>query len=149
MYYEYNVLPISYFKFETAGTYYTRYESKSTNKIANELMNFAGNTKTGPAHEQTVAEYLKEVQPHIDYLMTASENEQKIALRFWMSTEGSVTVHSMNGLAYPRLELACAHPDLAKQLQHLARLLHINFTMTRSKSKWSRIQGLCTSALGS
>lgn len=143
MYYEYNELPTSYF----ASCFDTEYTRTSTKELVDEVMKVAGNSKTSPANGQTVEDYLKEPQPHLDYLMNASESEQQIALRIWASTEGSPYVYRSTGNVYPRLKIACAHPDLAKQLQKIAERFSINFSVNHSKEYWSGVAGLSTSGI--
>jgi transcriptional regulator with XRE-family HTH domain len=145
MYYEYNELPSIYF----TSCLRTEYYRKSTIEIANAVMNLAGNVKTSPAHGQTAEEYLKEPQPHLNYLRTASVTEQQIALRIWASTEGSISVCRKNGCVYPELKIGCSHPDLARQLQQIARRFNINFSIKRSKGYWAGLQALSTLALSS
>jgi len=147
MYYEYSLLPTSYLICYSSGDHCTIYYKKSVKEIVNEIKNFAGNTKTSPRSGQTAEEYLMEPQPHLNYLMNSPEIEQQIALRIWSSTEGSISMHRKDGRFYPQLTIACAHPDLATQLQQIARQLDINFIKSYSKNNWSGIQGLSTSAL--
>lgn len=148
MYYEYHVLPSSYYTYDS-GVYCTKYARRSINEISGELINLAGNIKTSPAHKQTVADYLKEPQPHLNCLMNVSGTEQLIALRMWATTEGSISITKNNRHAYPRLKIACAHPELTKGLQQIARRFNINFAITRSKSTWSGIHALSVNTLSS
>ncbi len=141
IYYEYKELPSTYF----GRCYFTEYCSDTIN--IEDVTNLAGNTKTSPAHRQTVKDYLKETQPHLDYLFTAPKAEQKIAIRIWASTEGCITVYKKNERANPRLVIACSHPDLAKQLQKILRRFNMNFNIRHSKRHWSGIDGLSTSSL--
>lgn len=143
MYFEYKELPSTFF----AGCYLTQYHRKSTKKIVYDVMNLAGNTKTAPSHEQKVEDYIKEQQPHLDYLKKASRTEQNIALRIWASTEGCVSIFRTRNNVYPGLYISCAHPNLAKQLQQIARRFNIHFCISRSKRNWSGIQMLSARAL--
>ena len=143
MYFEYNELPSTYF----ARCYHTEYFRKPV--IRDEIMNLAGNTKTSPASGQTIEEYLKNTQPHLNYLINASRTEQQIALRIWTSTEGSISVHKSREHISPYLVVACAHPDLARQLKQIARRFKINFSIRRPKDYWSGIDGLSTKAISS
>lgn len=146
IYYEYKKLPTSYFiRRNYANCYDTEY--LLTAKNFNELMELAGNTKTSPAVGQTVEEYLKEPQPHLDYLKTLA-TEQKIALRIWASTEGFVSMsRKRNGSPiYPVLGIACAHPGLIIQLKEIARRFNIEFTVLRAKRHWSGISSLYSSS---
>jgi len=150
MYYEYGLLPTTYFSRFKIGSrkYITSYSKESLKEIVAELMNIAGNTKTKPANGQTVNEYLREPQPHMNYLINVLRNEQQIALRAWMSTEGSVSfVQYKNGYFSPRLSIACAHPILAKQLQHIAKQNGIHFYILHDKRTWSGIGYLDTQSL--
>ncbi|WP_287583652.1 hypothetical protein [Candidatus Borrarchaeum sp.] len=91
-----------------------------------------------------------EPQPHLDYLIKATEAEQKIAFRIWASTEGCIYAwNSSQKNVYPALEIACAHPKLLKQLHQIAVLCNINMIERRSKCKWSGKEGLCTYSLKS
>ncbi len=148
MHYECNKLPSSYF-ISGSRIPYTSYSDNSLKKIRDDIMNLAGNTKTSPANGQTPEEYLKEPQPHLEYLRTASVTELQIALRIWASTEGSISIYRKDGYIYPDLRFGCSHPDLVKQLQQKARQFNIDFNISRSKRYWSGIQGLSTSALSS
>ena len=111
-------------------------------------MNIAGNTKTSPAHGQTVEEYLQEPQPHLNYLVKAPKTVQKIALRIWASTEGCMLLtHIQNKHVYPCLSIGCSHPVLAEQLQQIGQQLSINFTIQRVKKGWSGIASLRSSSI--
>jgi transcriptional regulator with XRE-family HTH domain len=138
MYFEYDKMPTSYF----IGDYRTEYRNKSIKKIRNSIMSLAGNTKTSPAKGQTAEEYLQETQPHLHYLINAPKTEQKIAIRIWASTEGSIMLSRSAGHVYPRLVIACAHPDLAIQLQQIAKCLNMKFSAIRSNKNWSGIGGI-------
>ena len=148
MYYEYNELPSSSFLYNIADNIYsTIYCKKAAKAIINEIMKLAGNSKPSPARGQTVEEYLKEQQPHFNYLLDATETEQQIALRIWMSTEGCVSIGKSKGDLYPILELACAHPILTTQLMQIAKRHNLNFTLKRSKKQWSGLSGLFNASL--
>ena len=152
LYYEYNILPTSYYAPTSTKVHYTAYTQKKVSEIAYELINLSGNTKTSPAPRQTIDEYLMEPQPHLNYLNNATLQEQKIAFRIWMSTEGSISVikHKKRGsgrrlrIGYvrPRIVLSCAHPVLVKQLKYIAKQLHIPLYISRSKKCWSGISAL-------
>ncbi len=143
MHYEYIELPSAYFIAKPSKRcYYTAYVQNKAKEIIDEIMKLAGNTKTSPKIGQTVEDYLKEPQPHLDYLINASETEQKIALRIWASTEGYISINRSKGWIYPMLGISCAHPDLATQLQQIARRFNINFTKKRAKKSWSGVKVL-------
>ena len=146
IYYQYNELPTSYCKIES-GKYVTTYIKKSINDIANELMNLAGNTKTTPAPRQSVEEYLKEPQPHLNYLINAPKDEQKIALRIWASTEGHISIYRSKRWIYPILTITCTHPVIIKQLKQLAKNHGIHFTLSYVKKTWSGIGWLSNQSL--
>ena len=110
-------------------------------------MNIAGNTKTKHAAGQTVTEYLKEPQPHLEYLINAPETEQKIALRIWASTEGSIGISKRYKWLYPDLRIGCAHPILAKQLQYIAQQHGIHFVIRKNKRTWSGIGRISNTTL--
>lgn len=138
IYYEYNELPSWYLgDGSSEDVYTTGYTRKSTNKIVDEVMNLAGNTKTSPAVGQMTEEYLKEPQPHLKYLINALNTEKKIALRLWASAEGSICLSTTNGLIYPSLVISCSHPELNKGLIEVARQFNINFYKVPSEKKWS------------
>jgi transcriptional regulator with XRE-family HTH domain len=150
MHYEYNELPTAYFVNKSgSSSCYTTFNQNSVTKILNEIMKLAGNTKTSPAIGQTVEDYLKEPQPHLDYLINASETELKIALRIWASTEGYISINRSKGLIYPMLGIACAHPDLATAPQQIAKQFNIKFTKKRSKNTWSGIKVLVALTISS
>jgi len=150
MHYEYNELPSAYFIAKPhKRCYYTAYNQNKAKEIIDEIMKLAGNTKTSPKIGQTVKDYLKEPQPYLDYLINASEMEQKIALRIWASTEGFISINRSKGLIYPTLGIACTHPDLATQLQQIAQQFNMNFTKKNSKKSWSGIKALHAFAISS
>ena len=146
MYYEYNELPSSYLMHTAAGDCYTEYGKKSVKKIVDELLRLAGNTKTSPANGQSIDEYLKEAQPHLDYLLNAPLMEQQIALRIWASTEGFISMYRKRAYIHLFLGIGCSHPILVKQLKKIGRQFHIRFAIGRSKSDWSGINALQSSA---
>lgn len=149
MYYEYDLLPTSYCLYNAETKMYrTSYTQKIVKTIVNDITKHSGNTKTSPASRQTIDEYLKEPQPHLDYLISAPETEKKIAFRIWMSTEGSMTFYKTreynkrgikNEYLCPSLMLACTHPVLSKQLQQIAKQFNIILTLISSKTNWSGI----------
>lgn len=141
MYYEYRKLPTSYF----TNSFYTLYH-QSTTEIKDEILKIAGNTKTSPAKGQTVEEYLNEPQPHLNYLLKAPKNSQMLALRIWASAEGCISISRENAGIYPVIFVSCAHPTLNSQLQQIAKGLNINLRLSKSKLKWSGIQGLRTNS---
>jgi transcriptional regulator with XRE-family HTH domain len=148
MFYEYDEFPTSYFKcWEKRRTdcYATEYVEKQ--ELLNEIKKLAGNAKTKPATGQTINDFLSEPQPHLNYLAKATDTERRIAIRIWASTEGSISLCRIYGYFYPVLGISCAHPDLVKQLQQIARRFHINFTIRRIGSYWSGIQGLYSSTI--
>jgi len=148
MYYEYKLLPTSYFTSNSRSTtYYTLYNQNEIRKIIPEIMELSGNSKTSPAVGQSVEEYLQEPQPHLDYLNEAIETVQKIALRIWASTEGCIGIHKTKDLIYPKLAISCAHPVLASQLKLIAKKYGINFYKRRRKTQWSGIKDLINSSL--
>jgi hypothetical protein len=131
-----------------SGCYVTIFKSDLIKYVITEVMSIAGNTKTAPANGQTVNKYLKEPQPHINYLLNALKIEQQTALRIWASTEGSIHIYkASNGRFYPRLVIACAHPDLAMQLQQIAQRFDIYFTLHYDKRNWSGMKELRTSGM--
>ncbi|MHA2062117.1 MAG: helix-turn-helix transcriptional regulator [Candidatus Sifarchaeia archaeon] len=146
MYLQYNEMPSSYFM-NWSDEYCTAYDKRSIHKIVTELLNLAGNTKTSPAHEQTVEEYLYEPQPNLSYLFNATKTEQKIALRIWASAEGSISIVKHAGWIYPALSIACAHPNIAKQLQDIAKFNGIHFNVKQDQNTWSGIGSLVNRTL--
>jgi transcriptional regulator with XRE-family HTH domain len=157
VYYEYDLLPTSYCLYNAdTKMYRTSYTQKIVKTIVNDITKLAGNTKTSPASRQTIDGYLKEPQPHLNYLINAPETEKKIAFRIWMSTEGCVTINKRreetkrgikNDYLNPLMMLACAHPILAKQLQLIAKQFNIILTLKRSKTTWSGISKLINGSL--
>jgi len=160
MYYEYNEWPSSYFYKSTPDACnQTTYVKNSVKEIADEILTLARSTKTSPSIGQTVEEYLKEPQPNLNYLINASDTEQKIAFRIWMSTEGYVTITKHKYIARgcssrlkeeyvsPFLAIACAHPVLAKQLQQISRSLNIPLYIRHLKKKWFGIDVLTNSTI--
>jgi len=148
MYYEYDKFPTSYFKCwdkRQSGCYATEYIEKP--ELVKDVIKLAGNAKTKPAVGQTINDYLSEPQPHLNYLTNATETEQRIAIRIWASAEGRISICRIYGFFYPVLGISCAHPDLAIQLQQIARHFDINFTKRRIESYWSGIQGLYSSTI--
>jgi len=148
MYFEYGIMPSSYFWYNLKDNmYFTEYTRKAAIRTIDEIMKLAGNCKTSPARNQTVEEYLKEPHPHLNYLINAPVDEQKIALRIWASAEGCIALSRRNSYIYPELQIACTHPRLITQLKKLAKNHGIQFTKMHSKRYWSRIQGLKNSSI--
>ena len=142
MFYEYGILPSSYFVLGTNGrNYITRYNRKSVVPIVSEILNMAGNVKTKSAVGQSVDKYLRESQPHLRYLFNALQEERQIAVRFWASAEGCISV-VRKGCVYPILEIACSHPDLCAQLKRITESCGINFNVYKKEKTWSGIGGL-------
>ncbi|MFX1519078.1 MAG: hypothetical protein ACFFCD_04080 [Promethearchaeota archaeon] len=148
MYYTYTELPSTYLQqYPSSSVLLTRYQKKAIKEIRTELMKLAGNTKTSPANGQTVEDYLKEPQPHLNYLINAPKIEQQIALRIFMSTEGSAGIIKCRGHIYPTLTLGCAHPVLADQLSQITKQLNIPLYSIHESRSWSGISNLTTTNL--
>ena len=145
IYYEYKKLPSSYFM-PAATVYRTRYTISNSINIIDDVLKLAGNAKTSPAPRQTVENYLKESQPHLNYLINASATEQKIALRIWASAEGYIGVKRNKTYIYPVLEISCTHPVLVTQLQQIATKYGIVFNIKRLKN-WSGFVGLSSESI--
>jgi transcriptional regulator with XRE-family HTH domain len=139
MYYEYNQFPTSYF----TRNFYTAYY-QSAREIGDAIIKIAGNTKTSPANRQTAEDYLKEPQPHLNYLINASKTVKVMALRIWASAEGSISIRREKLGISPVFIISCTHPALTSQLQQIAKQLNINLKLSKSKKKWSGIRGLET-----
>ena len=138
MYFSYNILPSTYMKqSDSMNVPRTVYGNKKSKKAATDIMSMCGNTKTIPAKGQTREQYLKEPQAHINYLMDATETEQKIALRIWASAEGNVGVERDKSYIYPSLRITCTNPTVINQLKELARQFNIYFRIDKSKDTWS------------
>ena len=150
IYYEFNELPSWYLgDGSSEDCYTTGYTRQSTNKIVGEVINLAGNTKTSPAPGQMTEEYLKEPQPHLEYLINAPNTEKKIAFRLWASVEGSICLSTTAGLIYPLLAISCSHPELNTGLQEIAQQFNINFHKVSSKKSWSGDASLHANAIRS
>jgi transcriptional regulator with XRE-family HTH domain len=139
----YSVFPITYF----LGTSSVPHTIYSRTISINEINNLAGNTKTNPTNGQSVEEYKTEPQPKLNYLLDSGRTEKKIALRLWITTEGSISIHRFKKLIYPELELSCTHPDLIFPLKRIAKQFNINFTIVRSKRTWSGFAGLLSNSI--
>lgn len=148
MYFTYGILPTSYFVLNSdRNEYYTEYCQKSTVKIIDELYSLCGNTKTSPARDQGVSEYLKEPQPNLEYIINASETETQNVLRIWISAEGSITISQYKSNIRPVLYLGCAHPILNERLKQIANKFEMRFIRSRSKDTWSGIKGLYSTSI--
>lgn len=146
MYFQYGFLPTSYFRYNK-DSYVTEYTQKSekAEKIKNELLTICGNTKTSPNYRQTIEDYLKEPQPHLKYLR--NNTEAQIALRIWASAEGCISIHRNKTFVYPILNISCAHPILIDQLKKISKKFQMNFSIQRSKTKWSGFTGLSSMSI--
>lgn len=146
MYFQYGLLPSSYYRYNK-NSYVTDYTQKSekAEKIQNELLTICGNTKTKSDYRQTVEEYLKEPQPHLNYLRKSTEAQ--IALRIWASAEGCISIHRHKTFVYPVLNISCAHPILVNQLKKISKKFQMHFNILRSKTKWSGFTGLGSTSI--
>ena len=118
-YYGLNKLPSSY-KLPYKSIFVTshRLSLDALEKIKKICPNF----KTAPRNEP-LENYQKLLQPTISYLHKISKLEQQIALRLWAITEGSISIHNSKSekLITPNLRIACAHPNLTKELREIAK----------------------------
>jgi hypothetical protein len=143
IYYEYNELPSSYFVYnDSSSDYFTVYSQKTAIELIDDIMKRAGNSKTAPSRGQPIEDYLKEPQPHLNYLTNSTEAEQKIALRIWASAEGHIMIYQSSKYIYPSLSIACAHPTLLNQLKQIAKRFDIRLAERKSKKIWSGFSGL-------
>jgi len=147
MYCTYKLLPSSYFIYKASSNQYATMYAQTTTKIKDELKILCRSTKTAPANRQAVEDYLKEPQPHLNYLINAPETEQKIALRIWASTEGCISVTRKGDYVYPILAISCAHPALVAQLIQITKRFNMNFYQKFSKRHWSGIWSLYSSSI--
>jgi hypothetical protein len=141
MYYEYDILPTSYF-LQSSNCVPSTYYELSTTKILDDILKVVGNTKTHPATGQSVKEYLEEPQPNLDYLINASKIEQLIALRIWASTEGCISIGGGKGKLRPYFMIACSHPTLISQLKKIAGRHDLHMLIKRSRKTWSGLSGI-------
>jgi len=104
--------------------------------------------KTCPAKKE-ISNYLKNVQPSIEYLYNSKKLEQEIAIRIWASTEGNtgISLDKKTGLIAPILKIACAHPELIKQLQFVCRKNGMNMSIVKEKKKWSGYDSLTSKSI--
>ena len=145
MHYAYKLFPSCYFAHKNYVPV-TIYQQQR-NDIKEEIIKLAGNTKTSLAHGQTIDEYLKEPQPHLNYLINSGKNEKSIAFRIWASTEGAISIiGSKTGICIS-FKIGCAHPKLVRDLQQVVRQLQINLKIEKAKENWSGILGLSTYAM--
>jgi len=114
------------------------------NKEAEKILKICNTTKTAPAKIQDKTDYLKEIQPSVDFLFKCNEKTKKMALRIWFCTEGSISFN--RGKKYntirPCLNLSCANPKLIKQLKRLLGEFGIEMIIRKSKTNWSGFDGL-------
>lgn len=116
------------------------------------LIKMCGSTKKSPAKSksQKSRDYLKEIQPNLDYLKDANLSTKITAIRLWFCAEGSISVNrpKKNNVIRPKLHLACANPTLAKQLQSLCTDLGLVMNIEYTKDKtWSGIVGLYSTSI--
>ena len=138
VYYTYGIVPSGYF-FDSnrVGCYKTYFPSK---KIILELKSLCGNTKTEPAKGQSKEDFLKEPQPHMDYMADLDNIGKRTALRCYASSEGYIGHTGKN----PKFEIACANPALIKGVKKLAEDLGITMGIQPAKYTWSGIGRLST-----
>jgi hypothetical protein len=146
-FFEYNLLPTTYFHKGADGCHVTEYKQKNVINIIADILSICGSTKTSPARGQSIETYLQESQPHLKYLKTSSNIIQMIALRIWASTEGCAGIQRRNGYFTPSLTISCAHPVLARQLIQIAARHNINFTKKTSKLTWSGVNKIVNTSL--
>lgn len=148
MYFSCNVLPSSYMTHaRSSNIFQTKYRNNRGKKAVARIMSMCGNIKTIPAKGQTREQYLKEPQAHINYLMEATETEQKIALRIWASAEGNVGVERDKSYIYPSLRITCTNPTVINQLKELASQFNIYFRIDKSKDTWSGFHRLSSKSI--
>jgi len=146
-FFEYNLLPTTYFHKGADGCHLTEYKQKNVINIIADILSICGSTKTSPARGQSIETYLQESQPHLKYLKTSSNIIQMIVLRIWASAEGCAGIQRTNGYFKPSLTISCAHPVLARQLIQIAAQHNINFTKTTSKLTWSGVNKIANTSL--
>jgi len=115
-------------------------------KKAKEILEICNTTKTGPAKNQNKEDFLKEIQPSIDFLTKCDIETKKMALRLWFCTEGSISLNrgKQNNTIRARLNLACAHPTLLRQLRSLLSGFGIKMNVAKGDCTWSGHAGLDT-----
>lgn len=147
VYYEFDHLPSS-FKLPYRTIFITSH--RLPKDLLVKIKNFSPSFKTSPINETSEA-YFRLPQPSISYLKTSSKLEQQIALRLWAITEGSISIHNdkRGGLITPSLKIACAHPNLVKELKEIAKLNNLNMSSLKGYNVWSGVSGLQTSAINS
>ena len=144
---QYNLLPSSYL-LRFKSIFVTTHIVKS--EIIFELKKLCPNFKTSSGGE-TKERYLCGPQPSIRYLFDRSELEQQIAIRLWANTEGSIgiSLSRKENLIRPSFKIACAHPKLVNELQHMSKLHKINLSVMKEGKNWSGIGGLKTTSIKS
>ncbi len=146
LFYEYELLPSS-FLLKYKSIFVTTHNV--SDKILSEIKEICPNFKTSPRNE-TIEEYLSKPQPSIKYLFERPSTEQQIAIRLWANTEGSIGIalDKRNNLITPSFKIACAHPYLIKELQHLCKINKLNMLVIKEEKNWSGLSALRSNSIG-
>lgn len=146
-YYHYGVLPTSYMiQCEGDSAYNTTFPNID-NKIKKELLSISGNVKTTPAVGQSKEDFLKEPQPHLDYLLESDRETQIAGLQMYFAAEGWVQFYETHGgYAAPLLGIACSHPTVHFGLIELCKKFNAKMLSTE-KSNWTGLGELLTTGL--
>ncbi|MEM5778455.1 MAG: hypothetical protein QXD43_04670 [Candidatus Aenigmatarchaeota archaeon] len=132
----------TYFKFDTGSrVFISRYSRTSESQIVKKLFNLSPTFTT---------KYKQKFNPTISFIFNESERIKQLAFRLAMSADGFVGLsHYSNGMVSPRIGLACAHPELAKEWLNLAENLGISMKLDKDSNTWSGIHGIRTTRFSS
>ncbi len=146
-YYHYGVLPTSYMIRCKGDSAYNTTFPNINNRIKKELLSISGNVKTTPAVGQSKEDFLKEPQPHLDYLLESDRETQIAGLQMYFAAEGWVQFYETHGgYTAPLLGIACSHPTVHSGLIELCKKFNAKMLSTK-KSNWTGLGELLTTGL--
>lgn len=147
MYATYKILPTSFHVScsDADGCFYTHFLGRNTDSVYRDLKRICGDFKHSPSG-QRVEEYMREYNPHLNYLLDASSEEQKIALRLWFSADGCIIPTRNRGYASSMLKISCAHPKFIIQLKEIFEKHSMHLTIKTGDS-WSGYNSLYNMAI--
>jgi len=110
----------------------------SDSELADSLIKLNPTYKKLPFKIQSKEDYLKEMQPSLDFLKNCDNKTRQWCIRFAFSTDGSISLSQGRST----LSLACYHLMLCKQWIEILSLMNIKSTIIKRKASWCGVSGV-------
>ncbi len=125
---------------KSCNVFISRYVRRTNSKMVKELF------KLTPTYTTRLT---KNKEPTLNFILKSNKRIKRLAFRLAMSADGFVGIsyNKNKNKKFPRMGLACAHPELVKQWSRIIKEIDISMILDKDNSTWSKIHGLRTTRI--